>query len=130
MAETGPVLLIDDERAIRLAGAQTLELAGFAVESCESAEQGLARLSADWPGIVISDVRLPGMDGLALLKQLGEIDRDLPVVLITGHGDIAMAVQAMKDGAFHFIEKPWPADHLIEVTRRALETRRLAACRT
>ena len=125
MTEAGPVLLIDDEKAIRLAGAQTLELAGFAVEACESAEQGLARLSADWPGIVISDVRLPGMDGLALLKRLGEIDPELPVVLITGHGDIAMAVQAMKDGAFHFIEKPWPADHLIEVVRRALETRRL-----
>ncbi|MEI6558356.1 MAG: sigma-54 dependent transcriptional regulator [Rhodospirillaceae bacterium] len=125
MSETGPVLLIDDERAIRLAGAQTLELAGFSVDTCESAEQGLARLSASWPGIVISDVRLPGMDGLALLKRLRDIDPELPVVLITGHGDIAMAVQAMKDGAFHFIEKPWPADHLIEVVRRAMETRRL-----
>ncbi len=125
MSATGPVLLIDDERAIRLAGAQTLELAGFAVETRDSAEQGLALLSADWPGMVISDVRLPGMDGLALLKRLRDIDPDLPVVLITGHGDIAMAVQAMKDGAFHFIEKPWPADHLIEVVRRALETRRL-----
>ena len=125
MSETGPVLLIDDERAIRLAGAQTLELAGFEVETRESAEQGLALLSADWPGIVISDVRLPGMDGLALLKNLRAVDPELPVVLITGHGDIAMAVQAMKDGAFHFIEKPWPAEHLIEVVRRALETRRL-----
>ena len=125
MPETGPVLLIDDERAIRLAGAQTLELAGFEVETRESAEQGLVLLSADWPGIVISDVRLPGIDGLALLKSLRAIDPELPVVLITGHGDIAMAVQAMKDGAFHFIEKPWPAEHLIEVVRRALETRRL-----
>ena len=125
MPETGPVLLIDDERAIRLAGAQTLELAGFEVETRESAEQGLVLLSVDWPGIVISDVRLPGIDGLALLKSLRAIDPELPVVLITGHGDIAMAVQAMKDGAFHFIEKPWPAEHLIEVVRRALETRRL-----
>ncbi len=123
--ETGLVLFIDDEKAIRQAGAQTLELAGLEVVSCASAEDGLARLHPDWAGIVISDVRLPGMDGLALLKHLTAVDPDLPVVLITGHGDIAMAVQAMKDGAYHFIEKPWPADHLVEVARRALEKRHL-----
>ncbi len=125
MTETGPVLLIDDEKMIRLAGSQTLELAGFEVVACASAEDGLARLGPDWPGVVVSDVRLPAMDGLALLRHLVALDPDLPVVLITGHGDIAMAVQAMKDGAYHFIEKPWPADHLVEVVRRALEKRRL-----
>ena len=124
--ETGPVLLIDDEKAIRLAGTQTLELAGFEVVARASAEDGLARIDGpDWPGVVVSDVRLPGMDGLALLRHLTAIDPDLPVVLITGHGDVALAVQAMKEGAYHFIEKPWPADHLVEVVRRALDKRRL-----
>jgi two-component system C4-dicarboxylate transport response regulator DctD len=74
---------------------------------------------------VVSDIRLPGMDGMDLLKAIRAIDADLPVVLITGHGDVSLAVQAMKDGAHDFIEKPFSPDYLVEVVRRALDKRRL-----
>ena len=119
------VLFVDDERAVRLAAEQTLDLAGFAVVGCSAAEPALALLDPDFPGILVSDVRMPGLDGLGLLRRVRAIDPDLPVILVTGHGDVAMAVQAMRDGAYDFIEKPWPADRLIESVRRALEKRRL-----
>ncbi|MBP0651927.1 response regulator, partial [Mycobacterium tuberculosis] len=77
------------------------------------------------PAVVVSDIRLPGMDGMALMARIRALDAELPVVLITGHGDVSLAVQAMKEGAHDFIEKPFSSAHLVEVTRRALEKRRL-----
>ena len=82
-------------------------------------------MGEDFAGIVISDIRLPGMDGLTLLERLKARDRQLPVVLITGHGDISMAVGAMRNGAYDFMEKPFSPERLVDVTRRALEKRRL-----
>ena len=125
MTVAGAVLFIDDERPIRMAGCQALELAGFEVTACESAEQGLRHISRDWPGCIVSDVRMPRMDGLELLQKVRAIDPDLPMILITGHGDVAMAVQAMRDGAYDFIEKPFPSDRLVEIAGRAVEKRRL-----
>src|SRR5690606_32290892 len=90
------------------------------------AEEALARIDGDFAGIVVSDIRLPGMDGLQLLAELRRRDPRLPVVLITGHGDIGMAVGAMRDGAYDFIEKPFSPERLVEVVRRALEQRGLA----
>jgi len=127
------VLLVDDDRAIRQAGSQTLELAGFTVETCDSGERALAWLGraggdpagGPWAGVVVSDVRMPQGDGLDLLRQLRQRDPELPVILITGHGDIAMAVTAMRAGAYDFIEKPYPAERLVETVRRALDQRRL-----
>jgi two-component system C4-dicarboxylate transport response regulator DctD len=119
------VLFIDDEAHIRAANRQTLELAGLEVQCLERAEPALEQVGADWPGVVVSDIRLPGLDGLALLRRLQALDADLPVILITGHGDIGMAVQAMRDGAYDFIEKPYPAERLLESLHRALEKRRL-----
>lgn len=125
MSQRGTIIFIDDERAVRVAGQQTLELAEYEVIPCTLAEQALRHLSRDWPGIVISDVRMPGMDGLALLQQARGLDPELPVILITGHGDIAMAVHAIHEGAYDFIEKPFPAELLVDAARRALERRRL-----
>ncbi|MBY0446495.1 MAG: sigma-54-dependent Fis family transcriptional regulator, partial [Burkholderiales bacterium] len=119
------VLLIDDEAMIRHAGSQTLELAGFAVEAFADAESALPLLQTDFAGVVVCDVCLPGLDGLQLLAKSVQQDAELPVVLITGHGDVAMAVQAMRDGAYDFIEKPFSSEQLIEVVRRAEEKRKL-----
>jgi two-component system C4-dicarboxylate transport response regulator DctD len=122
---TGPVIFIDDERHIRIASQQTLELAGFQVQSFDNAAAALPLLSREWPGVVVCDIKMPRMDGLAFMEQALAVDRDLPVILVTGHGDISMAVNAMRDGAYDFIEKPFPAETLIEVVRRALEKRGL-----
>ncbi len=122
---TAPVLFVDDERPIRMAGTQALELAGFDVTAVETADRALTGLGRDFAGCVVSDVRMPGMDGLALLAAVRDLDPDLPVILITGHGDVPMAVQAIRDGAYDFLEKPFPSDRLVEVVRRATEKRRL-----
>ncbi|CAO3432518.1 sigma-54-dependent transcriptional regulator [Azospirillum doebereinerae] len=121
----GSVLFVDDERAVRLAGQQTLELAGFDVVACDGAERALRHVGRDWPGCLVTDVRMPQMDGLALMARVRAIDPDLPVILITGHGDVPMAVQAMRDGAYDFLEKPFPSDRLIDIARRAVDKRRL-----
>ncbi|MBB5018728.1 two-component system C4-dicarboxylate transport response regulator DctD [Chitinivorax tropicus] len=119
------VCFIDDEELIRLATAQTLDLAGISSRTFETAESALRVLHADFAGVIVTDVRLPGMDGLALLKEVQSIDPTLPVILITGHGDISMAVNAIRDGAYDFIAKPYPADTLLDAIRRAQEKRAL-----
>lgn len=119
------VLVVDDEVAIREAVQQWLELSGFSVQTCSSAAQALALVDRDFPGVVISDVRMPGTDGLQLLEKLIELDRDLPVIMVTGHGDVPMAVQALHQGAYDFIEKPFTPERLLDSVRRALEKRRL-----
>jgi len=117
----GPVLFIDDELHIRLSAKQTLELAGFDVVCLESAEDALKQIKQGWPGIVISDIKMPNMDGLNFMEAAHEVDKDLQIILITGHGDVTMAVQAMRDGAYDFIEKPFPSELLCDVAGRAME---------
>jgi len=119
------VVFIDDEKHIRQANKQTLELANLDVTCFECAEEVLPLLSIDWSGVVICDICLPHMDGLEFLLETQKIDRDLPVILITGHGDISTAVQAMHDGAYDFIEKPYSTERLIKTVHRALEKRML-----
>ncbi|MET0070109.1 MAG: sigma-54 dependent transcriptional regulator [Candidatus Thiodiazotropha sp.] len=119
------VYFIDDEIDLRLANEQTLELAGFQVKVFEKAEEVLKLVNDQTSGIVVSDIRLPGIDGLALLQRLQQMDATLPIILITGHGDISMAVDAMHKGAYDFIEKPFSAERLVDTVRRALEKRRL-----
>ncbi|WP_406833759.1 sigma-54-dependent transcriptional regulator [Pseudomonas asiatica] len=119
------VILVDDDPHLRQALSQTLDLAGLKVVALADA-QGLAeRIEADWPGVVVSDIRMPGIDGLQLLEQLHGRDNELPVLLITGHGDVPLAVQAMRAGAYDFLEKPFASDALLESVRRALALRRL-----
>ena len=119
------ILFVDDDAALREANAQTLDLAGLAVETFADAQSVLPRIAADFAGIVITDIRMPGMDGLELRAAIHAIDPDIPVVLITGHADVTMAVRALHDGAFDFLAKPFAADHLVGVARRALAHRAL-----
>jgi len=125
MTEALKVLIIEDDPDVALGCEQALQLEGIAAECAGSAEQARKKLGPDFRGIVVSDVRLPKMDGMAFLRELLALDPELPVVLITGHGDVTMAVQAMKDGAYDFIQKPFAPEFLVDVVRRALEKRRL-----
>ncbi len=119
------VLFIEDDAVVRKGARQALELAGLSVIACASAEEALAHLKPEFAGIVLSDVKLPGIDGLKLLDIAIAQDPALPVILVTGHGDVSMAVGAMRQGAYDFIEKPFTADLLVEVCRRALDKRHL-----
>ncbi|WP_206954719.1 sigma-54-dependent transcriptional regulator [Trinickia acidisoli] len=123
------VIFIEDDELVRRASVQSLQLAGFAVAgygSVEAASSALGGLDAQFAGVIVSDIRLPGASGLDLLAQCRERALDVPVILVTGHGDISMAVQAMRDGAYDFVEKPFAAERLVDTVRRALERRRLA----
>lgn len=119
------VIVVDDEASIRSAVEQWLGLSGFAVQLFARADECLAQLPEHFPGVIISDVRMPGMDGLQLLAELQARDPDLPVILLTGHGDVPMAVEAMRSGAYDFLEKPFTPQHLLGSLRRALEKRQL-----
>jgi two-component system response regulator FixJ len=114
------IALIEDDAAALESLRLLLEGRGLRVSGFASAEAFLARLSEDQPECVVSDVRLPGLSGLDLQRALKAQGRDVPVILITGHGDIAMAVTAMKEGAFDFVEKPYDAEYLIANIERAL----------
>ena len=120
-----PVLVVDDDPSMRAGLRQWMRLAGFEPVEAVDAEAALSRLGADFPGCVISDVLLPGASGLDLLRQARRIDPDLPVILMTGHGDVPMAVEAMREGAADFIEKPFDPDMLAAMVRRAADHRRL-----
>ncbi|MCQ9471096.1 sigma-54 dependent transcriptional regulator [Pseudomonas alliivorans] len=119
------VIVVDDEAPIRQAVEQWLTLSGFTVQVFARAEECLAELPEHFPGVVLTDVRMPGISGLELLARLQVIDKDLPVILLTGHGDVPMAVEAMREGAYDFLEKPFSPETLISSLRRALEKRQL-----
>ena len=119
------VHLVDDDEDLRHALKQSLELEGLSV-ICHSSAEDIADLPLrSLYGVIVSDIRMPGIDGLTLMRRILGIDPTLPVVLITGHGDVQMAVEAMRAGAYDFIEKPFAANRLFSVVERALEKRRL-----
>ncbi|MFC0216857.1 two-component system C4-dicarboxylate transport response regulator DctD [Pseudochelatococcus lubricantis] len=120
------VLVIEDDEDVRLGCLQALALHNIKAIGYEAVENVPRAPMRDFPGIIVSDINLPGMDGLSYFAQLKDKDPDLPVIMITGHGDIATAVQAMRDGAYDFIEKPFASQHFASVVQRALEKRRLA----
>ena len=126
MARAMKVAIVDDEQDMRQSISQWLALSGFDTESFPSAEEALKAIGADYPGVVVSDIRMPGMDGMAFLKKLMSFDSGLPVIMITGHGDVPMAVEAMRLGAFDFLEKPFNPDRMTELTKRASQSRRMA----
>ncbi len=119
------IAFVDDDDDLRNANRQTLELAGFTVVPFADATSALRHLTPDFGGVVVTDIRMPHIDGLELFRRLRTMDPDLPVILITGHGDIDMAVDAMQEGAYDFIAKPYPADRLVQSITRAVEKRRL-----
>ena len=116
----GVVHLIDDDEDVRRALAFLLGTAGFAVKVYESAVSFLQRYEASASGCIVTDVRMPDMDGIQLLRRLNEMAVKLPVVIMTGHADVALAVEAMKSGAVDFIEKPFPDEKLLAAVRTAL----------
>jgi len=125
MNAPGVILFVDDDADLRRAAVQTLELAGWTVRAHASADAALRTLGEGFEGVIVSDIRMPGMDGHQFHSRVRALDPDLPVILITGHGDIPEAVRALHDGAYDFIAKPFPAEHLTAVVNRALEKRRL-----
>jgi two-component system C4-dicarboxylate transport response regulator DctD len=121
----GHVLFVDDEAPMREAVTQWLELAGFELTVQDNATSALGKLTADFPGVLVTDLKMEGVDGLELLRRSQEVDPELPVVVITGHGDVEIAVQAMRLGAYDFIEKPFAPERFLEIVRHAGEKRRL-----
>ena len=119
------VVFIDDDAELRRANSQTLKLHGFQVEAHASARAALPVLTRAFDGVVVTDIRMPDMDGLQLFQRLRDLDAEIPVILITGHGDIATAVQCMREGAYDFLAKPYPAERLIATIGHAAEKRRL-----
>ena len=134
MSDVATVLLVDDEEELRRSTAQALELQDLTVETFAAAEDVLARVGYGFAGVVVSDIRMRGMDGMTLLQRIREIDHEIPVILVTGHGDVQLAVKAMREGAYDFLEKPFGVQALAGIIRRAhdrrglvLENRRLRA---
>ena len=124
-ADPGKVLLVDDDPALRFALQDSFLIAGIEVEACHDAAAALKDFDPEHYGAVVSDLRMPRIDGLQLLANLRARDPDLPVILMTGHGDIGTAVSALHEGAFDFLAKPFATEHLIASVRRALATRAL-----
>lgn len=125
MARAMKVAIVDDEADMRASISQWLALSGFDTETFPSAEEALKAIGPEFPGVVVSDIKMPGMDGMQFLKKLMGMDSGLPVILITGHGDVPMAVEAMRVGAYDFLEKPFNPDRMTELAKRATQARRL-----
>ncbi|MWD27399.1 response regulator [Aquicoccus sp. SCR17] len=125
MAKMMKIAIVDDEKDMRQSISQWLALSGYDTEAFASAEDALKALGPDYPGIVITDIKMPGMGGMQFLKKLMGTDSALPVIMITGHGDVPMAVEAMRMGAFDFLEKPFNPDRMSELAKKAANARRL-----
>lgn len=123
------IYVIDDDDAVRQSLEFLLMTAGISVQGFESAKAFLETLPQVRSGCVITDMRMPEITGLDLLRRVKEINGDLPVIVITGHGDISLAVEAMKIGAVDFLEKPFDDEHLLTVVRSALNRDATAAKR-
>ncbi|MDA3857844.1 MAG: sigma-54 dependent transcriptional regulator [Roseovarius sp.] len=119
------IAIVDDEKDMRQSISQWLALSGYDTEAFPSAEEALKSLGADYPGIVVTDIKMPGMDGMQFLKKLMGADSSLPVIMITGHGDVPMAVDANRIGAFDFLEKPFNPDRMTELAKKATQARRM-----
>jgi FixJ family two-component response regulator len=123
------VFVVDDDLSVR----ESLELligsAGFAVETFASAPEFLARPRQRVPSCLVLDVTLPGLNGLELQKQIAEERSELPIIFITGHGNVPMSVQAMKAGAIEFLTKPFGSDVLLDAIAQALEKSTAALAR-
>ena len=113
------IFIVDDDEAVRDALAVHLELAGLTVRLCASAAEFLAAADPDQPGCAVIDIRMPGIDGLTLQQEMIRRGLSLPVIVITGHGDVPAAVRAFRAGAVDFLQKPFDEDLLIERVREA-----------
>lgn len=125
MAESYPIILVDDDAEVLYAYGRALELEGFVVKSVGNGSAALASLTPAFAGAVLTDVKMPGIDGLNLLERIKVIDPEIPVLLFTGHAEIEMAVGAVRSGAYDFIEKPADPVRLVDALTRACSHRRL-----
>ena len=119
------LLIIDDDQEIIEALSEMLDLEGFRVQSFLKPEKALETLHKNSSVVVLSDVKMPKMDGLSVLAKIQQLDKEIPVLLMSGHGDIPMAIEAMKEGAYDFLEKPLQPEHLLAQLQRAVDKRRL-----
>jgi DNA-binding NtrC family response regulator len=126
MVQISRIAVIDDERDMRQSISQWLSLSGFEPEAFASGREALGAIKTGYPGIVMTDLRMPEMDGMELLRHLMGVDSALPVILITGHGDVPAAVEAMRIGAFDFLEKPFDPERLSALARKACAARELS----
>src|SRR2546422_7047369 len=115
------VFVVDDDASVREALSGLLRSAGFAVETFASARDFLARAPADLPGCLVLDVGLPDLSGLDLQQRMAEMNKEMPIVFITGHGDVATSVRAMKAGAVEFLTKPFGERDLLDAIRQAID---------
>ncbi|MCR4437523.1 MAG: response regulator [bacterium] len=123
--EKAKVLVVDDEQVMRDSLRAWLEDEGFEVETADDALKALAVVKERPFDVAVIDIRMPGMDGIVLQKKLREAQADLPVVIITAHASVETAVQAMREGAYDYLMKPFPPEKLTNVIRRVLEHRKL-----
>jgi two-component system C4-dicarboxylate transport response regulator DctD len=119
------IIFIDDDTDFLAAQVQSLTLADLSVKPFSNGADALKQITSSFAGIVLTDVRMAGMDGFAVFRRVQAIDPEIPVILLTGHGDIQMAVQAMKEGAYDFVTKPFSGAELIISVRRAIQKRQL-----
>jgi len=119
------IIFIDDDDDFLAAQVQSLELADFSVTAFSNGRDALKHITPSFAGVVLSDVRMPQMDGLGVFRRIQVIDPEIPVILLTGHGDIQMAVQAMKEGVYDFVTKPFSGAELLISIRRAIQKRLL-----
>ncbi len=120
-----PIYIIDDEPSILHALQQLLAMEGYQVEVFGDARDALKKLDRDWSGVILSDINMPELDGVAFLREALAVDPEFSVVMLTGHGDISTAVESMRLGAYDFIEKPFSNEHILDVLKRAGEKRAL-----
>src|SRR5438132_1322653 len=121
MSDPGPIVfVVDDDPSIREALTSLLRSVGLSVETFGSAREFLTRQQLDTPGCLVLDVRLPGLSGLDLQHELAAAQINLPVIFITGHGDIPMTVRAMKAGAVEFLTKPFRDQDLLDAIQQAI----------
>jgi two-component system C4-dicarboxylate transport response regulator DctD len=125
MLANSTIVLIDDEPDILEALGETFMLEGYDVVTERDAERALRHLGMEFGGVVVTDLRMPKLDGFALLQRIQQIDARIPLIMITGHGDVQKAVQAMKLGAFDFVPKPVDPQYLLSTTEKAVEMRRI-----
>ena len=118
------VLVVDDESLIRWSIKERITAAGFKVREAETASAALA-IAREGVDLVLLDYRLPDADGLSVLKRIKETDPDTVVLMLTGHGSVGVAVESMKQGAFHYLAKPFDLDELTMLVEKGLETTRL-----
>jgi FixJ family two-component response regulator len=123
---TATVFIVEDDEPVRRSLARLIRSAGLKVETFESAQHFLASSRADVPSCLVLDVKLPGLSGLELQRRLAEINIEIPIVFITGHGDVPTSVRAMKAGAIEFLTKPFPDEELLDAIQQAIERDRLA----